>query len=290
MTKSAQPGAEEKICYNIEIFYEWKKGEWLPHLSLQSSPLQTHSKNNTECEHYVLFRILWRAPWLLVLFFGFTRRERHLKRFKSKFISHFLKCHGLSRRILFDRLILRPGFKLPPTNLDWRKLLSSETIAFAVGKGGIILQAQDRHTQILIYRVAHMLFPYVLAATSISFSLCPFPHRITPFPQTIKSAVRWLGVILTGVWKFTTESLQVNLKSFTPLSFPFLPLWRSKNFKSNDFYRYFTISPYESPVSPHLPCVVGFGQWTWLWQQSLSRGLTQLKWKRSQQHERPKSS
>jgi len=88
---------------------------------------------------------------------------------------------------------------LPPTNLDWRKLLSSETIAFAVGKGGIILQAQDRHTQILIYRVAHMLFPYVLAATSISFSLCPFPHRITPFPQTIKIAVRWLGAILAGV-------------------------------------------------------------------------------------------
>jgi len=157
-------------------------------------------------------------------------------------------------------------------------------------KRGYNTAGQDRHTQILIYRVAHMLFPYVLAATSISFSLCPFPHRITPFPQTIKSAVRWLGVILTGVWKFTTESLQVNLKSFTPLSFPFLPLWRSKNFKSNDFYRYFTISPYESPVSPHLPCVVGFGQWTWLWQQSLSRGLTQLKWKRSQQHERPKSS
>lgn len=63
-----------------------------------------------------------------------------------------------------------------------------------------------------------MLFPYVLAATSISFGLlCPVSFPRLLFPQTIKISTRW-QVDDGRVRKFATESLQVNLnKSFAPL-------------------------------------------------------------------------
>lgn len=130
----------EKICNNIEIFYERKKcmvAIFTLQLQLHPaiiSPSPDIPKNmqcslhiyEYRCERYVPFRILWRSKAPCFFMFWLSLNARHLKRFKSTFIRHFLKYHGLSsqqltansrRILLFEGLILGPEFKLPPTNL-----------------------------------------------------------------------------------------------------------------------------------------------------------------------------
>lgn len=139
MTKSAN--SELKKSVTILKYFMSEKSAWWPsslsssNFTLQSSPpRQTFQKNmqcslhiyEYRCERYVPFRILWRAKAPCFFMFWLSLNARHLKRFKSTFIRHFLKYHGLSSQqltansrwiLLFEGLILGPEFKLPPTNL-----------------------------------------------------------------------------------------------------------------------------------------------------------------------------
>lgn len=98
-------------------------------------PLARHSKKicsvhsiytSIDANVTSLFGFCGDPRLLAFLCFGFHSFTRHLKRFKSTFIRHFLKYHGFSsqqltansiRILLFEGLILGPEFKLPPTNL-----------------------------------------------------------------------------------------------------------------------------------------------------------------------------